>query len=110
MILNYYIDFSHSELQKLSSLPIVPIEAAAANLVTTKELTVDMKAPKDCYFKGETEQNFHSNFFVFVDFGPRANNFLAACGTKREPSVEEVINIMLGNPRQFYSLAGGREK
>jgi hypothetical protein len=39
-----------------------------------------------------------------------ANGFLSVCGTKREPSVEEIAQILLANPRKFYELADGREK
>jgi hypothetical protein len=45
-----------------------------------------------------------------VDFGTLANNFLSACGSKSQPSVGEVIQILLADPRKFYELAGGRDK
>jgi hypothetical protein len=48
--------------------------------------------------------------FVFVDFGTSANSFLKACGTKGEPSVEEIVQILLKNPRAFFELAEGRDK
>lgn len=63
-----------------------------------------------CYFKGDSQAQFHSKLFTFVDFGPNANAFLSACGVKNEPSVEEIAKILLDNPRQFYDLAEGREK
>jgi hypothetical protein len=48
--------------------------------------------------------------FVFVDFGPSANSFLSACGSKQEPSVEELASILVTDPRRFYDLTGGYEK
>jgi hypothetical protein len=66
--------------------------------------------PNQCYFAGDSRAQFHSKLFSFIDFGPRANTFLTACGTKTEPSVEEVTHILLENPHQFYELADGREK
>lgn len=63
-----------------------------------------------CYFSGDSNEQFHSKLFVFVDFGSLANAFLSACGTKREPSVEEIAQILLSNPRRFYELADGRDK
>lgn len=45
-----------------------------------------------------------------MDFGPSANSFLSACGSKQEPSVEEVASILVADPRKFYDLAGGYEK
>ncbi|CDO69003.1 hypothetical protein BN946_scf184834.g10 [Trametes cinnabarina] len=65
--------------------------------------------PTQCYFKGESQAQFHSKLFTFVDFGTTANAFLSACGVKHEPSVEEVTKILLENPRRFYELAEGRE-
>ena len=66
--------------------------------------------PNQCYFKGESSGQFHSKLFVFVDFGTSANSFLKACGTKGEPSVEELTLILLKDPRQFFQLAEGRDK
>lgn len=66
--------------------------------------------PTQCYFKGDSQAQFHSKLFTFVDFGATANAFLSACGVKHEPSVEEVTKILLENPRKFYDLAEGREK
>jgi len=67
-------------------------------------------SPRMCFFGGDSKARFHSKLFVFVDFGPLANGFLSACGTKREPSVEEVAQILLADPRKFYELAEGRDK
>ncbi|KAI9429994.1 hypothetical protein H4582DRAFT_2064337 [Lactarius indigo] len=33
----------------------------------------------------------------------------ALCGTRQEPSMEEIAQILLANPRQFYELANGCE-
>ena len=62
-------------------------------------------APKQCYFKGDSQATVHSKLFTFVDFGTRANQFLSACGTKHEPSVEELTQILLENPHRFWQLA-----
>lgn len=68
-------------------------------------------APRQCYFRGSNGgQQLHSKLFTFVDFGLPANQFLSACGTKREPTVEEVAQILLENPRRFYETAEGRDK
>ena len=66
--------------------------------------------PSQCYFKGESSGQFHSKLFVFVDFGTSGNSFLKACGTKGEPSVEEIAQILLKDPRAFFELAEGRDK
>lgn len=101
-----YAEFSVSELKRMSQLPIVPVpENAAQGKQTTRLLP-----PAQCYFKDVTKTTFHSKLFVFVDFGTQANQFLSACGTKHEPSVEEIVRILLDNPRQFFQLAEGRDK
>ncbi|KAH8112414.1 hypothetical protein DFH11DRAFT_1607467 [Phellopilus nigrolimitatus] len=88
-------EFSPAQLKTLTQMPIAQIQ---------------MLAPKDCYFKRDASQSFHSKLFVFVDFGPKANTFLSACGTKHEPSIEEIVQILLTDPKRFYHLSGGKDK
>ncbi|KAI9569178.1 hypothetical protein HD554DRAFT_622562 [Boletus coccyginus] len=38
-----------------------------------------------------------------------ANRFLSACGSKSEPSIDEVAEILISDPKKFYSLSGGYE-
>lgn len=66
--------------------------------------------PIQCYFAGTGGSELHSKLFAFVDFGPHANAFLRACGTKQEPSVEEIAQTLLAEPRRMYELANGRDK
>ncbi|KAF9562769.1 hypothetical protein CPC08DRAFT_749290 [Agrocybe pediades] len=96
-------DFRSSDLHLLSSTPFVPIplEPGAAG-PSTRWLP-----PSQCYLAGQDNTGFHSKLFVFVNFGSAANAFLLACGTRSQPSVEEVAKILLANPRQFYELAQG---
>ena len=98
------IAFSVTELQALYRTPFIPVPAK------TPAGALRYLSPTQCYFKGESKAQVHSKLFTFVDFGMTANAFLSACGVKREPSVEEIVKILLENPRQFYELAEGREK
>ena len=66
--------------------------------------------PNQCYFKGESNHQLYSKLFTFVDFGTSANSFLNACGTKGEPSVEDIVMILLRDPQKFLQLIGGRDK
>ncbi|KAL6309180.1 hypothetical protein BKA93DRAFT_925530 [Sparassis latifolia] len=95
-------DFSTAELKTLSQLPFVPNQKGS-------DSAMRLLPPSQCFLSGESNAQFHSKLFVFVDFGPQGNRFLSACGTKQEPSVEEIAQILLGNPRQFYQLAEGRD-
>lgn len=96
----YFTEFTSQELHQLSHLPIVPIPG-------DKESSLRHLPPVQCYFGGDAKDKFHSKLFVFVNFGRAANGFLSACGTKNEPSVEEVALILLENPHKFYAFAEG---
>ena len=98
------IDFQPNELRKLSAVPFVPTKPAS------EKGPIKHLPPNQCYLSGVSSKDFHSKLFVFVDFGDRANNFLKACGSKPEPSVEEITQILLNDPRRFYELSGGRER
>ncbi|KAI0670652.1 hypothetical protein C8Q78DRAFT_1037269 [Trametes maxima] len=93
--------FSSTELRILSQTAFIPVKGTHG---VTRHLL-----PTQCYFKGDSQAQFHSKLFTFVDFGTTANTFLGACGVKHEPSVEEVAKILLDNPRRFYELAGGKD-
>ncbi|KAG2126877.1 uncharacterized protein EDB93DRAFT_1257371 [Suillus bovinus] len=96
-------DFSSSQLSIISGLPIVPTQ------VESGSEALRWLSPGQCYLGGPSKGQFHSKLFVFVDFGPSGNSFLSACGSKQEPSVEEVASILVADPRRFYDLAGGYE-
>jgi hypothetical protein len=89
----------------LSNTPIVPVSRSGKGGETTRLLP-----PSKCYFRGESGAQFHSKLFVFIDFGKQANAFLSSCGTKHQPSVEEIVLVLLADPHKFYELAGGRDK
>ncbi|KAI0701855.1 hypothetical protein BC835DRAFT_1435271 [Cytidiella melzeri] len=92
-------DFSNKELETLSQLLIVPI-------VDDKgKKTLRLMAPNQCYFKKDAQAQIYSKLFTFIDFGTQANQFLSACGTKHEPTVEEIAQILLENPHRFWELA-----
>ncbi|KAG6908391.1 hypothetical protein DXG01_004820 [Tephrocybe rancida] len=92
-------DFTPGELQRLSQLKMVP--------VPSDDGTFRWLEPTRCYFGGDAQGKFHSKLFVFISFGLLANGFLTACGTKHEPSVEEVVQILLEDPHRFYASAEG---
>ncbi|EKM56817.1 uncharacterized protein PHACADRAFT_141759 [Phanerochaete carnosa HHB-10118-sp] len=95
-------EFTPAQLQTLSQSLVVPVKS--------EDKPLRLMAPRQCYFRNRVEtQQLHSKLFTFVDFGLTANQFLSACGTKREPTVEEVAQILLDNPRHFYTMAEGRD-
>ncbi|KAH9177932.1 hypothetical protein EDB89DRAFT_2111997 [Lactarius sanguifluus] len=96
-------EFSPTELRKLSKTPFVPVKSTGGKGV------VQGLSPAQCYFARIGVAELHAKLFSFVDFGSRAKIFLAACGIKDEPSVEEIAQILLADPWQFYKLANGYE-
>jgi hypothetical protein len=98
----YLIDFSQTELRKFSKTLFVPV-------TSTEDNSTKILQPIQCY-SGTGGSELHSKLFAFVDFGARANVFLGACGTKQEPSVEDIAQILVAEPRRIYNLANGREK
>ncbi|KAG6379359.1 hypothetical protein JVT61DRAFT_11822 [Boletus reticuloceps] len=92
--------FSQMELTKLIELPIVPTRSSTG---------WKWMAPTQCYLNKSTRNDFHAKLFVFVDFGYTANCFLRACRSKDEPSVKDIAEILVDDPKRFYDLAGGHE-
>lgn len=103
IFISHFVDFSSAELRKLSETPFVPVK-----FIGDKSIIRRLQ-PIQCYFSETGGSELHSKLFAFVDFGARAKMFLGACGTKQEPSVEEIAQILLTDPRGVYQLANGRE-
>ena len=85
-------------------MPIVPTPDDSPQSTGPKYLP-----PAQCYFKKNFGGEFRSKLFTFVDFGTSANSFLKACGTKGEPSVEDIVLTLLKDPKGFFDL-GGRDR
>jgi hypothetical protein len=100
---HYLVDFSPAELPELADTPFVPVKS------TEDKGIFKRLQPSQC-FLGVANSELYSKLFAFVDFGPRANVFLGACGTRQEPSVEDFAQLLLAEPRRIYKLANGREK
>lgn len=97
------VDFSPAERRQLQEIPFVPVKS------TGEKSVIKRLQPIHC-FLGKASSELHSKLFVFVDFGAHANVFLGACGSRQEPSVEDIAHILITEPRRVYELANGREK
>lgn len=102
-------DFSRLDLEQLSQIPIVPMNGVHTEGKTAPNPLLCWLPPNQCFFAGDARPQFHSELFPFVDFGPRANHFLRSCGTKREPGIDDLVWILLDDPRRFYELANGKD-
>ena len=100
---HYLVGLSLGCLQQLSRTPFVPVES------TGYRGDIKRFQPKRC-FLGKPRSGLHSKLFAFVNFGLYGNLFLECCGTKQDPSIEDVARILLADPRRAYELADGREK
>jgi Protein of unknown function (DUF3684) len=104
-------DFNHSEIQRLSSVAFIPVISSPAQKGTpSSNLSLRFLAPNKCYLGRHSSTSFHSQLFTFVDFGPRANNFLVSCGVRNEPTVDELAQILVADPRNFFDQAGGYDR
>ncbi|KAJ3549086.1 hypothetical protein NM688_g5219 [Phlebia brevispora] len=102
-------DFSAKELKTLSQTLFVPVKVLPSSGGDKTGARIRLLPPSQCYFRPESNAQIHSKLFTFVDFGTQANQFLSACGTKSEPTVEEIVQSLLDDPRRFWTLAEGRD-
>jgi hypothetical protein len=100
---HYLVGLSAGYLDKLSETPFVPVES------TGYKGDIKRLQPRLC-FLGKQRSELHSKLFAFVNFGPRANEFLKRCHTSEEPSTEDIAQVLLADPWRVYELANGRKK
>ena len=101
----YFVELTDSNRTKLAHMPIVPYD-----IQTDGKPSSGYLSPTKCYFSEDTKTGYLSKLFVFVDFGVTANSFLAVCGAKRQPSVDEIAQILLDDPDRFYAMTGSHVK
>lgn len=108
----FFTDFTPSDLEHLSKVEFIPIVQSTS--INRKAIhpqpDLVLFSPSRCYLKKESDTGFHSHLFTFIDFGTRANGFLMACGVRPEPTVEELAQILVSDPRYFFKLAGDTEQ
>ncbi|KAK0195282.1 hypothetical protein F5146DRAFT_1100835 [Armillaria mellea] len=98
-------DFTTLQLTTLSRMPMVPTKEISNGAVALRWVP-----PNQCYFRRSSGDDHYSRLFIFVDFGPAANAFLTACGTRQEPTVDEIARAMLQDPGKFYDYIGELRK
>ncbi|KAH6912035.1 hypothetical protein BKA70DRAFT_1266345 [Coprinopsis sp. MPI-PUGE-AT-0042] len=92
--------FTDDHRQTLSIVPFIPVKSA------TGDGFFSHLPPSKCYL-GISSHPIYSRVFTFVDFGPKANPFLAFCGVKAEPTVDEIAAALAEQPEQIYHLSCG---
>jgi hypothetical protein len=104
---DFYRDPSKS-LTKLLNIPFVRVRDTRnpAAIITI------LCRPNAIFFRPQDDSSTSSNLysvyqrvFLYVDYGAAANAFLEACGVKRQPSIEQLAALMVGDPAKFLGLA-----
>lgn len=94
-------------LDKLAAVPFIRI---ADTRPAAPAGTTTLVRPSEVFFKPTDDASLelfkvYQRIFLYVDMGRSANAFLEACGVKRQPSTEQLTNLIVSNPRQFLNLA-----
>ena len=100
-------DLKRQHLETLSEALVVPVVSKSASVEVQKSEKpyerFSYNPPRMC-FLGVGEK--YADIFDFVDFGPEANNFLLACGSKHEPSSAELARRLVNEPAGILSILG----
>ena len=94
-------------LPRLATAKFIPIFTKSQMSPTGKSAGIRYVTPKTC-FLGDSDT--FGEIFDFVDFGQDANTFLLKCGSKQDPSMIEVAEIMVREPGRISSIFRNPEK
>ncbi|CAB5200411.1 unnamed protein product [Rhizophagus irregularis] len=89
--------FTDSDWKKLEDFEFIPIQYE----IRPDEFINKLIRPRDCFFELKDCLN---NFFVSIDFGKKANDFLAKCGVKNEPSSQDFVNLLVNFSHELWHL------
>ncbi|KAH7924790.1 hypothetical protein BV22DRAFT_1034752 [Leucogyrophana mollusca] len=105
--------FTSEDLQKVSTIPIVPVEDAVLHTDPSASDTppIRLLPPEQCFLSSaeKPKDHFYSRLFTFIDFGKHANEFLKICGAKAHPACVDIAYTLLKDPRRFLEVAGEEE-
>ncbi|EED19324.1 HATPase_c domain protein, putative [Talaromyces stipitatus ATCC 10500] len=97
-------DLKEADIRRLGDAFIIPIPNRST---LEKRPSMRYVSPKNCYL-GESED--YKDIFDFVDFGPLGNLFLQAVGSKQEPTMIEVAQMLVKEPARISSKFQSPEK
>lgn len=104
---DFYRDPAKS-LTKLSNIPFVRVRDTR----DPTAITTILCRPNAIFFRPQDDSSTSSNLysvyqrvFLYVDYGSVANAFLEACGVRRQPSIEQLAGLMVGDPAKLLGLA-----
>lgn len=89
-----------NSVTKIGSSAIVPLTKSRNGDKTEHVENIRYVAPNDC-FLGDGDK--FADIFDYVDFGQDANVFLLKCGSKHEPSTQELAAKVVREPARVYT-------
>ena len=96
---------------RVGEAAIVPTTRNASNnekySLGLKSAGIRYITPRECYI-GNSEE--YRDIFHFVDFGEKANFFLLACGSKREPTDTELARMLVKEPARVSATLQTHER
>ncbi|KAG9304270.1 hypothetical protein G9A89_019832 [Geosiphon pyriformis] len=66
-----------------------------------KNKLIEYINPRGCFFNGRDDR--YKEFFPYINFGDKANNFLRSCGVKPEPSATEFAQLLVRSSHEFLN-------
>ncbi|MCJ1385120.1 hypothetical protein MMC17_008239 [Xylographa soralifera] len=96
-----------SRLNELNGRSLDILTQASFVPVTTKSSSSKgsnrFLPPRLC-FLGAGNDDKYSEIFDYVDFGSTANSFLLRCGSKHEPSTQELAQLVVREPARVFTV------
>ncbi|KAK0530554.1 hypothetical protein OC834_003269 [Tilletia horrida] len=98
--------FTNQQYLYLRDKSFIPVRSSGAG--STGQ--VEMVSPTFAFFRSSRVDNLsYKDVFTFIDFGEVASYFLRNCGVTDEPTIEEVTQKLIRDPRRFFQLAGSSD-
>jgi len=102
--------FTATEYHYLRDKNFVPVTRPGTGASGVAAEQVDLVAPTLVYFGSDRSSSLsYKDVFTFVIFSETASYFLRNCGVTDEPTIEEVAQKLIRDPRRFYKLAGSSD-
>ena len=86
-------------LAVLTKASFVPVKSRSPSLKDSNRFL----PPRLC-FLGAGNDDRYSEIFDYVDFGSTANSFLLRCGSKHEPSTQELAQLVVREPARVFTV------
>ncbi|MCJ1472983.1 hypothetical protein MMC13_001632, partial [Lambiella insularis] len=100
-------DINGRPLEILSQASFVPVSVKPRS--STPKGSVRFLPPRLC-FLGTGNDDKYAEIFDYEDFGSTANSFLLRCGSKHEPSTQELAQLVVREPARVFTVFDSPDK